>query len=468
MNLIGILDLFPLLFTMVVFSIILIRWKYQFSSHSKIFLIFSLSAILFYYLSNFLEWTGISDILVDIEDYVAILVPLLWFFFLYSFFQMLSRQDLKASEKKFRVIAEQSSMGIIIIQNGRFKYLNPAISEIIGYSREEMIKWTEKEIAEVIPKEDLKIVMDLFNKGKEEELNFTPNSSFRTINKNGQVKWLENLVSVISYENKPANLVCVIDVTDKKKFEELIIEENKKLLKLNKMRKDIITRVSHELKTPITAMYGATQILLNQFREDMDSEILKFTEISHRGALRLKKLVDNLVDVTKLETGKIELNVQNENISNAIQECIEEMNYLATHRNLKITFELSNNIFISVDKYRLQQVITNILSNAIKNTPKGGIIDITIFEKEEYIDIKIKDTGIGITNKEKELLFEKFGKIERYGMDLGVNIEGSGLGLYISKEIVDLHGGEILVDSDGRHKGTTFTIRLIKNMNKLK
>ena len=462
MNLIGILDLFPLLFTMVVFSIILIRWKHQFSLHSKIFLIFTLSAIIFYYLSNFLEWSGISDILVDIEDYIAILVPLLWFFFLYSFFQMLSSKDLKASETKFKVIAEQSSMGIIIIQKGKFKYLNPAISEIIGYSREEMVKWTEKEIAEVIPKEDLMIVMDLFNKGKEGELNFTPNSSFRTINKNGQVKWLENLVSIISYENKPANLVCVIDITDKKKIEELIIEENRKLLELNKMRKDIITRVSHELKTPITAMYGATQLLLNQFREDMDLEILKFTEISHRGALRLKKLVDNLVDVTKLETGKIELIVKNENLSNLIKECIEEMNFLAANRNLKITFKLSNNISISVDKYRIQQVITNILSNAIKNTPKGGNIDITVFEKEEHIDIKIKDSGIGITNKEKELLFEKFGKIERYGMDLGVNIEGSGLGLYISKEIVDLHGGEILVESEGRHKGSTFTIRLKK------
>ena len=468
MNLIGILDLFTLLFTIFVFSIILIRWKHQFSLHSRVFLIFSLSAIFFYYLSNFLEWTGISDILVDIEDYIAILVPLLWFFFLYSFFQMLSRQDLKESEKKFRVIAENSSMGIIIIQNGKFKYLNPAISKIIGYSREEMLKWTEIEIAKVIPKEDLIFVMDLFKKGKEGELDFTPNSSFRTINKKGEVKWLENLVSIISYENKPANLVCVVDFTDKKKAEELIIEENKRLLELSKMRKDIITRVSHELKTPITAMYGATQLLLNQFREEMNIEILKYTEISHRGALRLKKLVDNLVDVTKLEARKLELNVENENIIVLIKECVEEMNYLVTYRNLTLTFELSNSIFLFVDKYRIQQVITNILSNAIKNTPEGGKIDITVYEKEMDINIQIKDTGVGITNKEKELLFEKFGKIERYGMDLGVDIEGSGLGLYISQEIVDLHGGEILVESEGRHKGTTFTIRLKKNINKLK
>lgn len=463
MNLIGILDLFTLLFTIFVFLIILIRWSHQFSLHSKVFLIFSLSAILFYYLSNFLEWSGISDIFIDIEDYIAILVPLLWFFFLYSFFQMLSGQELKASEKKFRVIAEQSSMGIIIIQNGEFKYLNPAISKITGYSIEEMLNWNEMDIASVIPKEDLIFVMDLFKKGKEGEINFTPNSSFRTINKKGEVKWLENLVSIISYENKPANLVCVIDITDKKRAEELIVEENKRLLELSKMREDIITRVSHELKTPITAMYGATQILLNQFREEMNTEILEFTEISHRGALRLKKLVDNLVDATKLQAGKLELNLQNENIVNSIKECIEEMSYLVNNRNLTLTFEPSNNIFLLIDKYRIQQVITNILSNAIKNTPKGGKINIVVFDKNKHIDILIKDTGVGLTVKEQELLFEKFGKIERYGMDLGVDIEGSGLGLYISKEIVDLHGGQILVESEGRHKGATFTIRLQKN-----
>ncbi len=84
-------------------------------------------------------------------------------------------------------------------------------------------------------------------------------------------------------------------------------------------------------------------------------------------------------------------------------------------------------------------------------------------ETTDYIDIKVRDTGVGITEKEKEMLFQKFGKIERYGKDLDVDIEGTGLGLYISKEIVELHGGKILVKSEGRNKGATFTIRLFKH-----
>ena len=115
-----------------------------------------------------------------------------------------------------------------------------------------------------------------------------------------------------------------------------------------------------------------------------------------------------------------------------------------------------------MDKIRLQQVITNILSNAIKNTPMNGSFCISLVHNLEHIDIQIRDSGVGLTEKEKELLFEKFGKIERYGMDLGVDIEGSGLGLYIAKEIVELHGGQILVESEGRNKGALFTIRLIR------
>lgn len=138
------------------------------------------------------------------------------------------------------------------------------------------------------------------------------------------------------------------------------------------------------------------------------------------------------------------------------------MTYLTNNRNQTINVILPDAVYLNVDKIRLQQVITNLLSNAIKNTPKNGEIHVNIIEKQDYTDIQIRDNGIGITDEEKGLLFEKFGKIERYGMDLGVDIEGSGLGLYISKEIIELHGGQIFAESEGRHKGALFTVRLFK------
>jgi len=176
----------------------------------------------------------------------------------------------------------------------------------------------------------------------------------------------------------------------------------------------------------------------------------------------MKQLVDNLLDVSRLDAKRFELKLQREDIVEYIIDCVKDMNYLATDRQLKMKLELPDEIFLDIDRLRFRQVLTNIISNAIKNTPIEGEIFIDLVEKADYFDIRVKDTGVGLTEKEKGKLFEKFGKIERYGMDLGVDIEGSGLGLYISKELVELHGGQIFVESEGRNKGSTFTIRLFK------
>jgi signal transduction histidine kinase len=314
----------------------------------------------------------------------------------------------------------------------------------------------------VVHPEDKERVMEIAERkylGKDE---IVTDVQFRIIKKNGDVSWLEIISKIIPYKGGLAVLITTLDITENKEAEKLILKENKKLLELNKMRKDIITRVSHELKTPLTSIYGASQILLKHLKPQISGEVLSFIEIFHKGALRLKKLVENIVDASRIESEKFKLNLKKYNLSRIIKECVDEMSYLLKNRKLTLKIDLLDKLDFNVDKIRLQQVITNILSNAIKNTPLNGKIYIRLIDNHEYVDIHIKDTGIGITKKEKELLFEKFGKIERYGMDLGVDIEGSGLGLYISKEIVELHGGQILVESEGRNKGALFIIRLFR------
>jgi signal transduction histidine kinase len=196
--------------------------------------------------------------------------------------------------------------------------------------------------------------------------------------------------------------------------------------------------------------------------KELNEEILKYVEIGHRGCLRLKELVDNLLDVSRLEAKKFDLELQKENLVEIIIDCANDMKYLSSDRQLIMNLNLPHESYLNIDKLRFRQVLTNLISNAIKNTPKKGKIMINLIEEESHIDIHIKDTGVGFTLKEKEKLFQKFGKIERYGMDLDVDIEGSGLGLFISKEIVELHGGQIFMESEGRNEGATFTVRLLK------
>jgi PAS domain S-box-containing protein len=373
-----------------------------------------------------------------------------------------SEQIIVESEEKFRTITEQSFIGIAILQDFQFKYVNQQFSDTLGYRSEEILNWKPKEFFKLIHPVDREMVLNLAEEKFHRTNGILANLQFRIFKKTNEVIWLEIVSKTISYKGKLADLVATLNITENREAERIVLEENKKLLELNKMRKDIITRVSHELKTPLTSIYGASQILIKHLREKLDDDALNFVEISHRGAIRLKKLVENLIDASRIETGKLVLKLSIQNISNLVRECVDEMKYLTFNRKQILNLKLPDEIYFYADKIRLQQVITNILSNAIKNTPKNGTINVTLTENTKHIDIKIKDSGIGLTEKEKDFLFEKFGKIERYGMDLGVDIEGSGLGLYISKEIIESHGGQILVESKGRHKGAIFTIRLFK------
>ncbi|MCJ7647222.1 MAG: sensor histidine kinase [Candidatus Lokiarchaeota archaeon] len=122
-------------------------------------------------------------------------------------------------------------------------------------------------------------------------------------------------------------------------------------------------------------------------------------------------------------------------------------------------------IYKNVDKIRIGQVITILLSNAIKNTPSKGLVKVTLKEVNNNIYLSIVDTGVGLTESDLDKLFKQFGKIERYGQKLDIDSEGSGLGLFISKEIIDLHGGTIWAESEGKNKGATFKIKLFKDID---
>jgi len=258
-----------------------------------------------------------------------------------------------------------------------------------------------------------------------------------------------------------------MDITERKKAEILILEENQKLSELNQMRKDLIIRVSHELKTPLNAIYGASQRLFEYLDNNFNTSLNKYVEIINRGGKRLKKLISDIIDASKIDYNQLELKKQKENLVGIIRESIEDLLYLMNERKLFLNVDLPKELYIEIDRLRIEQVISNILSNAIKNTTSGGTINVKILDSNEYTDISIKDTGVGLTKEEKTYLFKRFGKIERYGKSLGVDIEGSGLGLFISKEIVNLHNGDILVKSEGRNKGAEFIIRLYKNHSEL-
>jgi len=178
------------------------------------------------------------------------------------------------------------------------------------------------------------------------------------------------------------------------------------------------------------------------------------------GCNRLESLVNDILKTAELKSGTIMLKKTKEDLALLIKICVSELEGLSELRNHTINIEIQDKIICTFEKEQMHEVIFNLLSNAIKFTPPNGKIKIKSEAENSLIVISIKDNGIGFSMEEKNRIFTQFGKIERYGQGYDIISEGPGLGLYISKKIIEMHGGEIWLESEGRDKGSTFYFSL--------
>jgi len=277
-----------------------------------------------------------------------------------------AEQIVKESEEKFRTITEQSFMGVIILQDEKLKYVNEAAAKIFEYSSEEVMNWSKNYMVEkCIHPEDLPILREKRELRRRGEFNLKPYISYRVITKSGKIKWIDQFSRIIVYQGKEAELVSMIDITDQKEAEKIITEENKMLVELDQMRKDLITRVSHELKTPLVSIFSCSELLIDYYEEQMSEEVMKFVEIIHRGGKRLKDLIKNLLDASQIDAGKLKINKEKTDLIEIIRNCIDYVKFLIDDRKISLDYELPEELFVEVDKIRIEQVFTNILSNAI-------------------------------------------------------------------------------------------------------
>ncbi|MFX1503981.1 MAG: ATP-binding protein, partial [Promethearchaeota archaeon] len=282
-------------------------------------------------------------------------------------------------------------------------------------------------------------------------------NEMRLKHKDGHYIWFEHKgKKFVDIDGTAKAIIISRDITERKKAENIQLEEYKKLEEISQIKSELIMKASHELKTPLNSVYAASQLLLRNFKKEFGENELNFLEIIYRGSQKLRLLIDNLLDISKLESNELKLDLKDENLVELIKDCVNDLKLRADKKKLNIKVNLPEKCILYIDRIRLEQVIINLLSNAIKYTPSAGTIFINLNDKKENIELSVKDTGIGITNKEKGQLFKKFGKFNRINQYSDISTEGAGLGLYISKEIVELHKGKIIVQSQGRNRGSTF------------
>ncbi|MFW9827984.1 MAG: PAS domain S-box protein [Candidatus Thorarchaeota archaeon] len=357
------------------------------------------------------------------------------------------------SEENFRTMAEQAFIGMLIIQDDIVVYINKALLQIFDFTLEEVKGWKKSQLIKQIFPEDLQYLREYRKRLRNEELDLKPYYSYRVFTKYGNIKWIDQFSRPIIYRGKPAELVTIMDITEKKKAEE-------ELRKLNSLKSELLRRTSHELKTPLVSIKGFSDLLLTVHKEKLDDNVLATIHEIKLGCERLENLIKDILKTAELESESIELNKHEEDLSFLIKLCVRELQGLIKLRNHEIVLNIHDKLITSFESERIHLVISNLLNNAIKYTPPNGKIEINSAITDYNILISIKDNGIGLTSEEKRRLFTQFGKIERYGQGLDIISDGSGLGLYITKKIIVLHGGRIGVRSKGRHKGSTFYFTL--------
>ena len=230
--------------------------------------------------------------------------------------------------------------------------------------------------------------------------------------------------------------------------------QNERLRELDRLKDEFVALVSHELRTPLTSIIGYIQLLRDERASGLDTD--HFAEVIERNAERLLRLVGDLLFLSQMQSGQLTLELRDTDLSSLAVEAVEEARPEAQRKHVDLDLSATAVPRLAVDPTRIAQLLGNLISNAVKFTPQGGKVGVTLAVEGGEAVLSVADTGIGIRAADRERIFERFFRTEAATRRV---IPGSGLGLTISQAIVQAHGGTITVRSDEGH-GSTFTVRL--------
>lgn len=235
---------------------------------------------------------------------------------------------------------------------------------------------------------------------------------------------------------------------------------NKRLQELDKLKDDFVSMASHELRTPMTAIKSYLWMALNKKKQDLTPDLNRYIFRAYHSTERLINLVNDMLNISRIESGRIALNLSEVNLVDLTREVVDEVIPKATELNLKIEIMDQKVSNVLCDRDKVHEVIINLIGNSLKFTKAGGKITLSYEEKPPYVYLSVTDTGVGIAKEDLARLFQKFSMLENSYTAVSTSGGGTGLGLYISKSIIKLHKGDINVYSPGQQKGSTFTISL--------
>jgi two-component system sensor histidine kinase VicK len=343
-------------------------------------------------------------------------------------------QQTVAEKRQTESVLRSVSEGVVVVDgDGKVIFMNPAAERMMGIKREQKLG---KPLKEDLRDEQLVSLVQANSAAEQQDIEISAN-----LDQTRRVLRASN--AVVQDENgKTVGMVSVLsDVTKQRE--------------LDRLKSEFVSTVTHELRTPIVAMKHSLAVLMDGSAGQITEAQANFLGIANRNLDRLGRLVDDLLDLAKLEAKKITLSYEEASLEEIVGSSIQGVQAWASSKKLKVVREIQPGLpRAEVDPLRVGQVLNNLVSNAIKFTPENGTVTVRVKSGEPgMLQLSVKDTGIGIAREDTNKLFQKFTQL---GGGKVAGVSGTGLGLSIAKEIVQLHGGTLWVESEPGHGAEFF------------
>jgi PAS domain S-box-containing protein len=396
--------------------------------------------------------------------------------------------DLKRAEQEARSASERLALAVKVGRSGTFEWdirnnvtlWTPELEELYGIPPGTFGPRIE-DLEELVHPEDLERVRACLEASLE-----TGECSWEwRIRRNGggEVRWIVSHAKVFYDERgQPLRMIGFNrDITDRKRAEQEVLrlnqdlerrvaertmelertaaeleKRNREVERLNRMKTEFLTRSSHELRTPLNAIVGYSDLLGEQSAGPLPSPYPRFVANIQEGARHLLAMVNDLLDISRIEAGRIELSLESFDISAALDEVLSVITPLAEIKSIRVENRVAPGTALIADRVRFKQILYNLMSNAVKFTPEQGRVWIETAVDRETVTVCVGDTGIGIAPGEQEAIFEEFHQVASARR---ISAAGTGLGLAITRKLARLHGGDVRVESQPG-KGSRFLVWL--------
>jgi len=380
------------------------------------------------------------------------------------------------AERRFRELLEAAPDAILEMDGGgRIVLVNAGVERLSGYGREELLgQHLEILVPAELRQEHVKHRTGYWNRPITRPMGSGLHLHIQR--KDGSKVPVEISLSPVNYGDDLRVTAIIRDISDRKRTEEQIrdIQErltaeltetnrelalrNREIERADRLKTEFVASMSHELRTPLHTIIGFAELMAEELEGPLNDKQKRFVNHIHKDSLHLLELINDVLDISKIEAGRLELRLQTFDMPTAIEEVLATIRPQAVAKSLRLHATVPSAVPLHADRVRFKEILYNLLSNAVKFTPNDGRITVEASIRDGFAEVSVADTGVGIPNDEHTSIFNKFYQIG--STTKGVR-EGTGLGLAITKQLVEAHGGKIWLDSEpGRGSCFQFTLPL--------